>query len=207
MDLCADWFSGNTVLQLPGRPQITDLKKTQAYLVEADEEVYIKASIPFVGGVLVKTYAFSKTKPEWREEFHFQVPKLPIGSLRLGFLTFQHLDGDLQVSTHLGGRHAESLKIPDFDFDHGSAVNSWVSSNQGLGMTENEIEVRTQSHALRIRLEASTLRPLAMLEHHKTREGRFLRLYFSVSEFDETRKGDWDFSSETIRFAFRLENA
>jgi len=208
IDLSADWFSGNVVLQLPGKGQETDLKKVSCEKSESQDKVSFDCSVPFLNGTILKSIQFDKTQPCWNQRFHFRIPSLPIGSLRFGFLTLnQHELGNdkLTIATHLGGTELEYFEIPDRDFDHGESASSLVSASQGFGMTEGIIKILTSRHILTISLISSTLRPLAMIENKMAREGRFFRLYFTVSEYDETRKEDWDFSDQTIEFHYRLE--
>jgi len=208
MDLSADWYSGNVVLQLPGQAQITDLKKSPTRACESDTERYFQTKMAFNTGFIHKTLRFPKDRAEWTEEFHFQIPQLSVGSLRFGFITLATplmMEDGIQLRTHLGGKTMETWPLPNVDFDHGQQASSLVSATQGLGMTEGQIQILTKDQVLTVSLEHSTLRPLAMIENKIDREGRFFRLYFSVSEYDETRRGPFDLTNETVRFRYQLE--
>lgn len=203
IDLSADWYSGNVVLQIPGRPQVTDLKKISTLSADNGNFRYFQSKIPFCKGEITKTFKFEITENYWTEEFKFDVPELPIGSLRFGFITFKK--PVLEVRSHLGGKTIESFLVPNKDFDHGSEANSFVTANQAIGMTEGVLQVLTADELLTVELEESTSRPVAMVESKQTREGQFFRLYFSLSECDDTRRGPFNFANEFVRFKYRLE--
>lgn len=209
IDLSADWFSGNVVLELPGKAQMTDLKKCTVMKTETEQASAYQTRIAFSDGHVTKTLAFPKLGSEWQQEYLFEIPELPVGSLRFGFLTLFQPKSDakqsLSIKTHLGGQTPEIFNVPDFDFDHGLAASSLVSARQCLGMTEDEIEILTDDLKLKIKLEASSLRPLAMVENKMSREGRFFRLYFSLSEYDDTRRGAFPFMNQFVRFKYQLE--
>lgn len=204
MDMSADWFSSNTVLEIPGQAQATDLKKVQVH----QEKNMVACEIPFQKGKIGKLFTFHPEEASWTLEYYFDQVELPIGSLRLGFLSF--LDGlkdpsSLRIFTHLGGKELQKFSFPKEDFDHGAKSTSLVSAQQALGWTENKIIVETENYKLSVELEASTLRPLPMLEKKTCPEGSLIRIYFSLSECDETRKSNWTLSEDFVRFRYRLE--
>lgn len=208
MDLSADWYTGNLVLQLPGRHQQTDLRRVSVRKADSDSARWYSTQFNFSGGSVRKTYGFSKSAPSWTLEYRFNIADLPTGSLRFGYLTFLDLHQRKEamlLRTHCGGRSPEEFAWEDVDFDHGEQVTSLVSANQAFGMTENTLEIETGGEVLSIEIERSTFRVLPLLENKIAKEGRMVRLYFSGAEYDETRKGSWSLEEAMVRFRFTLE--
>lgn len=207
MAYSADWYTGNTVLQIPGKSQVTDLKKCELYNHSTSSENVYKTKIPFLDGFLNKTLTLATNEDSWTYEYNFENMHVPIGSLRFCFLNFLNIESKndvITVKTHLGGNTLEEFIVPNRDFDHGSPPTSAVSSNQALGLTEGVLFIETASCILDIKLEQSSIRPVAMIENKMLKNGRFFRVYFSISEYDETRKAPFEFANETVRINFKL---
>lgn len=204
MDICADWFSSNLVFQEFGRPQATDLSLA-TILSNSSEKNTLVVKSNFLNGSVDKL--FSLHENSFILDYQLNIPKVPIGCFRFSFITFNPEEicpTSFKIETHCGGYDMTTFSLPNYDFSHGENPTNIVSSNNIFPMTENFCNVYTKNYILKIEILESCLIPMAMIKHKIAREGRLLRLFFSLSEVDETRKCDWSFSNVVIKFKFTL---
>jgi len=95
----------------------------------------------------------------------------------------------LWYATHNGGRALERHPIAGPPFDHGAPVSALVSCRQGLGMTEGVVLLGDAERTVRVEVDQSLARPLALMSWTPGPERWLLRLCFALTESDETRRG------------------
>jgi hypothetical protein len=185
IDWAADFYSGHTVLEVPGEKRVTDLEAVEPEVEELSHCVRVTARVPTALGALVKEVRVHAQRVEIRYGFSALGPR-PRASLRTGTLTL--LDGalgdNLWVSCANGGPR-ERLPLAE-DCDHARAVSTLVSASAAFGATDGWIALddgRTGFEASWPQEEAAAL---PLLTFRRFAGKRFVRLSFSLAEVDET---------------------
>lgn len=186
----ADYYSGQLVVETPGRPKITDLATADPEVTtSADGVVSVEARLPTALGDVVKRYTVAggtvliEYRLEWSE--------IPVGSLRLGDITLQPESfdqGTLFYRTHNGGRQPETFFLNGAVVDHGDAVSFLVSASHAMGITEDVVELGDATRCVRVEVDKTAAALVGLMTYHAVRPSYFCRLSFSAAEVDETRR-------------------
>jgi len=131
------------------------------------------------------------------------------GSLRLGHVTLLPDAFDwtkLSLTTHNGGKKAETFSLNGQTVDHGAAVSFLVSSSHGIGMTEGWAELGDDQTRVRIDVDRTTAPLLGLLTHRLAGGSLFCQLVLSALELDETRKPQ-AYKHGPRRFRFGISRA
>lgn len=192
ISLQADWYTGDSVFEAPGEHKITDLEWCEARLArDADGSCSVLAQIETPRGTIQKAMRFCADRPRVEFDLTFHWQDWGRGSLRLGHVTL--LPGafdwqDLTLTTHNGGREAETFELCGASVEHGAPVSFLVSSSYGLGMTEGWAEIGDDKTRIRIEVDRSEAPLLGLLTHKRIGGSLFCQLMLSALELDETRK-------------------
>ena len=208
MDMCSDWYSGNTVFQPPGKSQTTDLSKTDILRAEDNLSTSFQCKNNFLEGAIEKTFTFSKNQSTLEVDYGFHLTPLSIGSLRFCYLTFNPDEIDensFELTSHAGGIEPSIYKLPKKEFNHGENPTNVVSSNNLIPVTENYFTIKTKTYLLKVEILSATHTPGLMAKFKKSKEGNLFRLFFSLSEYDETRKSSWDFKEAHVQLKLTLQ--
>jgi hypothetical protein len=190
--LQADWYTGDCVFEAPGEHKVTDLEWCDpAVATNPDGDTIVTATIATPKGPIEKTLIFRACEPRIDFDLVFHWADWSKGSLRLGHFTLRPDAYDwrrLSLTTHNGGKHAETFELSGMAVEHGAPVSFLVSASHGLGMTEGFAELG--DHATRVRIEIDrTAAPLmGLLTHRETGGSLFCQLALSALELDDTRK-------------------
>ncbi len=186
----ADFYTGMTVMEAPGRPKLADLNGVDPGVGrDGSGALVVEASVPTDLGPVVKTIRVARGsvelayRLEWRE--------LPVGSLRLGDITLHPHAFDratLFYRCHNGGAQPETFPLDGTHVAHGEAVSSLVSASHAVGITEGVVELGDRSRTLRIGVDKTMAALVGMVTYQPIRDSYFCRLSFSAAEVDETRR-------------------
>ena len=189
--LQADWYTGDCVFEAPGEHKVTDLEWCDAAITQENGDTIVSARIDTPKGPIEKTMRFSSTEPRVDFELAFHWSDWGKGSLRLGHITLLPDAFDwatLSLTTHNGGKDAESFSLKDTDVDHGAPVSFLVSCSHGIGMTEGWAELGDAKTRIRVDVDRATAPLLGLLTHKRVGGSLFCQLALSALELDETRK-------------------
>ncbi|HXA54942.1 MAG TPA: hypothetical protein VNV37_08730, partial [Solirubrobacteraceae bacterium] len=193
IELGADFYSGHLVQESPLTHKVTDLERV---LPEVGHDVLgrlcARASIDTELGPVEKAVALDPAAAAVELTWTLRWRELPLGSLRFGHLTLLPEAFDartLWYATHNGGAHLDLHRIGGQAFDHGAAVSALVSCRQGLGMTEGVVLVGDAERALRVEIDQACARALGLVSFTPGAERWLLRLCFTLTESDDTRRG------------------
>ncbi|HEY1632750.1 MAG TPA: hypothetical protein VGF56_15645 [Rhizomicrobium sp.] len=189
--LQADWYTGDCVFEAPGEHKVTDLEWCDARVWQEDGDTFVSARIDTPKGPIDKTLRFSASEPRVDFDLAFHWPDWGKGSLRLGHITLlpDAFDWErLALTTHNGGKEAETFPLKDAEVDHGAPVSFLVSCSHGIGMTEGWAELGDDATRLRIEIDRATAPLLGLLTHRRVGGSLFCQLALSALELDETRK-------------------
>jgi hypothetical protein len=133
--------------------------------------------------------------------------QLPLGSMRLGFVTLipEAFDKDsLHYSTHNGGRILERFDLKGSEVEHGRPVSFLVSASNGMGITGDKIIIGDDKSEIEIMVDRSISSPLAMVTYQEVDNSFFCRICFSLREMDDTTRPITDATQLTV-YALRLQ--
>lgn len=206
--LQADWYTGDCVFEAPGEHKITDLEWCEAtQSCAADGGHLVRTQIYTAHGPIDKTWRFCADRPRVECELVFHWTDWGRGSLRLGHITLlpDAFDWEhLSLTTHNGGREAETYLLHNETVEHGAPVSFLVSSSFGLGMTEGWAELGDGKTRIRIEVDRAAAPLLGLLTHKRIGGSLFCQLMLSALELDETRKPH-NYAPAVRRFRFAIE--
>ncbi|MBS0276763.1 MAG: glycoside hydrolase family 57 [Proteobacteria bacterium] len=208
--LQADWYTGDCVFEAPGEHKITDLEWCEAHAWKDDDgDVVAQGVIATPLGPIRKTLRFGSRAPRVDFDITFDWTEWGRGALRMGHFTL--LPGafewaKLSLTTHNGGKEAETFSLNGHAVDHGAAVSFLVSSSHGIGMTEGWAELGDDNTRVRIDVDRATAPLLGLLTHRRAAGSVFCQLQLSALELDETRK-PCAFVNGARRFRFGISAA
>ena len=207
--LQADWYTGNCVFEAPGEHKITDLEWCNAHLWKEGDDLVAFGRVNTPKGPIEKTLRFHARRPQIDFDILFRWDDWGRGSLRLGHITLlpEAFDWDaLTLTTHNGGKDAETFALDGAGVDHGAPVSFLVSASHGLGMTEGWAEIGDGESRIRIEVDRAQAPLLGLLTHRKVRGGHFCQMALSAMELDDTRK-PMAFKGGPRRFRFSVNAA
>ena len=186
----ADFYTGMTVMEAPGRPKFADLNRVDPNVRrEANGDVIVEASAPTDLGPIVKTIRVSPDAVELTYRIEWRT--IPIGSLRVGDITLHpHAfeRATLFYRCHNGGAQPETFPLDGQIVGHGDNVSSLVSASHALGITEGVVDLGDHARTLRIEVDKTAAALVGMVTYQAVRDSYFCRLSFSAAEVDETRR-------------------
>lgn len=203
----ADWYTGDSVFDAPGEHKVTDLEWGEAMSWQMHADCFAATRIPTPRGDIEKLIRFSATEPRIDFDVQFHWDSWGKGCLRLGLITLlpEAFDAEkLVLTTHNGGKTAESFALGGHTVEHGQPVSFLVSASQGLGMTEGWASLSDGRHYLKIDVDRCCAPLLGLLTYRRLRGGLFCQFALSALELDDTRKPD-ALHKGPRRFRFSLE--
>ena len=191
ISMAADFYTGHLVFEMPGRPKITDLDSVEPEVKysEHNARVEVTAGIKTALGLIQKTLWIPARGGLVELQYALDWPNLPIGSLRLGFVTLNpdaFDDSGLFYRTHNGGIIPETFPLAGHTVRHGEATSLLVSAQHGLGMTGGWVELGDQRTSLRVEVDHCETVLLGFIVHRRVGFNYFCRLMFSGREIDDT---------------------
>lgn len=204
----ADFYSGHVVFESPGVPKVTDLgPANNTMLAENDEFISVIGETSSQLGTITKTITMPKKEDYFLMDYKMGWKQLPLGSLRLGFVTLipEAFDKDsLHYSTHNGGRNLERFDLKGSEVEHGRPVSFLVSASNGMGITGDKIIIGDEKSEIEITVDRSISSPLAMVAYQEIDNSFFCRVCFSLREMDDTTRPITDVDQLTF-YALRLQ--
>jgi hypothetical protein len=192
--LSADWYTGNSVLQRPGRPQVTDLVPVEPEVLTGSDEgetwVGCVASVPTEMGPVHKRIKVYKKRPQIDLDYTFDWRTIPGGSFKIGFITLIPESYDLTglfYATHNGGSSFEVFRMHNQSIAQNGPASSVVSASSGLGATEGLVLMGDARKAVAIHVDLSICAAMPMIAFRLVPPSFFARAMFSCGELDETR--------------------
>jgi hypothetical protein len=194
IELGADFYSGHLVQESPLTHKVTDLERVQpAVDLDRRGRLCAGACISTELGPIEKAIRLDPAAATVEIEWTLRWSELPLGSLRFGHITLLPEAWDAQTlwyAAHNGGVEPETHRIGGAPrFDHGGAVSALVSCRQGLGITEGVVMLGDAERAIRVEIDQTCARPLGLVSWTPGAERWLLRLAFTLTESDETRRG------------------
>jgi hypothetical protein len=187
IDWAADFYSGHSVLEVPGEKRVTDLERVEPEVEEREDCVSVRALVPTALGALPKEVRVYAHRIELRYGFSAWGAR-PRASLRAGALTLLEgaLDDELWISCANGGAR-ERMRLTE-DCDHARSVSALVSASTAFGATDGCIALDDGRSGFEVSWPQEECAPLPLLTCRRVAGKRFVRLVFSLAELDETHR-------------------
>jgi hypothetical protein len=182
----ADFYSNHLVMErYRERDRVTDLIQVDHEAGHHDRAILIRTQIHTPMGPLTKTYRIEGAAIECT--FAFEQSVRPEASLRLGYITLLDCTQRPWFSCVNGGPSFESFQV-ESDIDHGAPVSSIVSATTALGATTGICRFGTGHMGIELSWAPSRCAALPMVASRSIHQQYLNRLWFSLSESDETLK-------------------
>lgn len=182
----ADYYSNHLVMErFRERDRVTDLSKVDWKIIEKGGALTISSTFNTAEGEITKTYTLINETVEC--SYQFASKKRPEASIRLGYMTLINCTCRCWFATHNGGDAMELFNAAD-NFDHGRPVSSIISANCALGATEGVIIFGNETLGVQLQWSPANCAPLPMLSSKQIENEYLNRMWFSLSESDETLK-------------------
>ena len=197
ISLGADYYTGHTIIEIPGSSKITDLENALLTLPGAnsvsDEFITIKGAVNTHLGTIYKEVKVHLSEMRLDISYRFDLAEsLPSATFRTGIITFMPAAFDqdtLFFSTHNGGKNAELHKLKGHRVSHGEPASAMVSAKHCLGATEGWVVIGDKAKKIKIYSDKSKLYNVPMVDYREVKHGGyFLRLLHSIGEIDDTAK-------------------
>lgn len=187
IDWSADFYSGHTIVELPGKPRVTDLESVEPRVEVKRGRVVVTAEVPTALGPLPKRISVGRDEVALHHGFSAWGTRPP-GSLRTGIATLSPpaFPGGLEALCASGGP-PERFAV-EGEFDHGAGVSPVVSSRAAFGATDGSFRLRGEQAGVEFRWDPSSCAALPLLAHRWIDGQRWCRVSFSLGEVDETAR-------------------
>ena len=188
IQLGADFYSAGTVMELPSQhKRFTDFKRVEPIIYELNHELHIVGEIQTENGVIKKHYVLLPNNQSMSFSIEFMNWRRESCILRAGTLTFlpEALLSPITVKTCNGGSAMETFLLNQ-SCDHTAPASTLVSCTTGFGATTGCFVIGNDHRNLSITWDPAKAAIFPMLQHQKIGNSALLRLFFSLSELDET---------------------
>ncbi|MFB2659253.1 glycoside hydrolase [Shewanella mangrovisoli] len=193
----ADFYSNHLLLErFRARDRIADLNRVDYQLGNLDGNLVIYCRQTLKIGAIIKWYCIEDET--LHTGFFFEEKQRPEASIRLGYITLLGCDNRAWYQTHLGGKREEFFQIQS-DMDQGTPVSSIVSANSAIGATEGQIRFGSSHFGVRLTWNPSKCAALPMISSKRIDDKYLNRLWFSLTEADETLKEGGDLLDFSLR--------
>lgn len=190
IELAADFYSGGLIMELPSqRRRLTDLEWVQPELSEDQESYLITAKIQMAEFQLIKTIKLSKHDEKLSIRYQLDQTTRLEATIRLGIMTLNmaELTQPAAIEVWQGGKYPELFLLNE-ECDHGQAVSPLVSSSTSLGASCGKIILGDQEKAVAFSWDPALSAAVPLLMNRFYQQQRLTRLFFSLSELDDTFK-------------------
>lgn len=188
----ADFYSGNTVIDIPGIERITDLEQAQdVRVVTYENQTIVTGIIPLGIGFVKKRFTFDSTDHSVTMEYEFSIEQPPPFVFHTGLLTFNPDAFDQKTLFYAvtnGGREEEVFSLAATKQVRSDPTSLLVSSRNLLGNTEGVFRIGDQGLVVSVATDMSTCAALPLLSYDDLGSVYFLRTAFSLAEFDDTTR-------------------
>ena len=185
----ADFYSGHLVLEVPGRPKLTDLTRGSERVEQTNSGLDIFTVLETPRGRIEKRWRIND-KAGWISlQLKLDWPEAFLGALRLGHMTLEPDAFDvnhLYYEANLGGENPTRIPIRTPAFDHGRPVSFLVSTTQSLGMTDGTFAFGDGIRQAQVKFRPANHALVGLVSHQRFADSHFTRFCLSARELDDT---------------------
>ena len=186
----ADFYSGEFVVDLPGKHKITDLERVAPVVANNETGLAITAIIQTKLGPINKSIIFSgRDTPKLTMKYHLDWETIPPCTMRFGDIvlipaSFER--SSLFVETHNGGEQRDRFELDSIEVDHGRYWSPLISARNCLGVTEGELVIGDRHKAIQVNINRGLSSTPALMTNASVMESYFTRIQFTARELDDT---------------------
>ncbi|MFH1624076.1 MAG: glycoside hydrolase family 57, partial [Pseudomonadota bacterium] len=200
ISLGADFYSGHTIIEMPGEHKITDLQVCEPEVtLRGTRLLSIRTELDTEGVTFKKEYDFDLFGDTVAIKLDIEIPNrtfATIHPLNITFIPTSFQQGSLFYATHNGGQVPERFDMGSFEINHAQSLSILVSAQQGLGATEGLVIIGDEQRQLMLYHEQGKSAMIPTIHFLPMNGGKyFLRLQYSAQEMDETFRE----SAESVR--------
>lgn len=189
--LGADYYSGNTIIELPLlRKRLTDLESVRpTFAIKDDNNIEVHAVINTMFGTILKIVNINSERERVSLSYHFIKFQDVFACARLANITLLNSfsNENTQLLLANGGEENEIFDFLD-EFDHSNPASTLVSSSRGVGATTGKIKILNNNKNLCLQWDPSECAVMPLLTHTTNNTQTLSRIFFSISELDDTVK-------------------
>lgn len=198
----ADFYTGHTVIEMFGKPKITDLSAVKPTITHHKDRLDMSSLFHTPLGSMVKTLTVYLAEERFDIASSFDFQGLGPCSFASGIITIQPEGfnaSSLFYTSSNGGNSKDVFYLKHIDRIDVQPVSFLVSSPYALGNTEGLIEVGDNEKRISIETDMAQLAALPKIHFVRMDKTFFLRVLFSLGEVDDTnamqkpRDVRWDF--------------
>lgn len=206
VNLLADFYTGHLIIDFNARKKITDLVKVSPSVDFLNAGINLFFSYKDNSVVIQKNVfvSFETGDVDIRYNLDFEADNE--GSIRCGFLTVHPnllLDNPrVDLSVENGGIRPEKYQLLNEKFDYGSPVSRSVTARTCLSATGGLMRLIIHNYELCLQFDHSENAFCGFIHNEPAGEKRFLRLYLSAQEVDETFQSN---NSQKFCFGYSIK--
>ncbi|MEK7509966.1 MAG: glycoside hydrolase family 57 [Patescibacteria group bacterium] len=206
--LGADFYTGHTIIEMFGKPKITDLEFVEPEIAEKPRGLEVKGTIKTPLGTIAKIWLIP-SHGNWIElSYEFELQDLSPSSFVSGIVTLHpeaFLPKQLFYSCKNGGEFPEVFSLKDVERMEPGPVSFLVSSSSGLGNTAGQLEVGDREKVVRLTTDMATIAAIPRIHFVRMRDTFFFRVLFSLGEVDDTNASRPPKEQVHLVFPMRIE--
>lgn len=188
----ADFYSGNTVIDIPGIERVTDLERAQnVRLYRENERVTVCGDVPLGKGTATKKIIFDSREGTVTFTYGLAPELAQPAVFHTGLLSFNPDAFDRETLFYAvtnGGKSEEIFSLSGVSEVRTDPVSLLVSSRGLLGNTTGTYRIGDKHHSVSVRTDMAKLAALPLISFTDTGKSFFLRSAYSLSEFDDTTR-------------------
>ena len=186
----ADFYSGEFVVDLPGKHKTTDLERVAPVITNSELGLTISALIQTKLGPITKSIIFSgRENPKLTMKYHLGWKTIPPCTMRFGDLVLIPASFErstLFVETHNGGEQRDRFELDSIEVDHGKYWSPLISARNCFGVTEGELIIGDSHKAIQVNINKGLSSVPALMTNTTVMESYFTRIQFTARELDDT---------------------
>jgi len=188
----SDFFSGHSVLEIPGKHKITDLNKAgyKIYLNQDtnDIKIYFKNrdnGIRFDNSIKISSKNIIIKKTIRLESREIAI----IHPVHFTLIPTSWNKKTLYFATHNGGDKLEKFYLKNKEINHGELISTLISAKHALGATKGLVIIGDNKKQISFFHDQTKSAIVPIIRYEPLSNGQyFFRLLYSAQEIDETFK-------------------
>ncbi len=188
--LGADYYSGNTRIEIPGKISVTDLESAKDIVIShSPAGTVVEGSIETPAGTIKKKIIFKPSVPSVTIAYEFNLSLTAPLSFKTGNVTLNpeaFMQDKLFYRTHNGGKSPETFLMHGVEEIDPGPLSLLCSARTALGNTTGLFEFGDDKKHVWVKTNMDELAALPMLMYRKTKESYLFRVMYSLAEFDDT---------------------
>lgn len=207
ISLGVDFYSGHTIIEIPGKQKITDLDEVNHFEKRSDNPDYVSVvmTVKTRAGTVKKSIKVFKKINRVDIEYKLDLANVFPAAIRSAIMTLNPEAFDLKslyYECRNGGKVEERFFLKDAGSINHPALSLSVSSSGALGNTDGCFKIGDKEKTLTFvtPMVKTALLPMINYKSGNAIDPYFLRILYSLQEFDDTsflrvdNKRKFDFS-------------